>query len=202
MIPGSAAIDQALQRVPKAEDFVVVKPQVFRVLRDVISGLKGSDARWALGGDASEVVQGVNTPATSIEILAFGRESTQKVYSALASHFADRAEGTSELLEEEVGVERRAELGGETRQIVVKSLGARFQVGGVAVGVHGDLRIKIGEWDWGDPIEFEPAFVHVVGEKLPVMPLRLRSDIYFGLGWLDRVQLIHEANKRKHHHQR
>jgi len=65
--------------------------------------------------------------------------------------------------------------------------------------VHGDLRIKVGEWEWGDPLDFEPEYVYVVGVKVPVVPLKLKTELYLGLGWMDRVRKINEAMARRHH---
>jgi hypothetical protein len=192
---------QALQRVPRVEDFVMIRPQLLRVLLEAARALRGVDARWALGGDASEVVQGVNTPAHSLEFLTFGESSTRAVHLTFGGRFPGESGAAvlQEPAELEVTLPRVAEIGEESRPVFVRSLHSKFQAGEVPIEIHGDPRIKIGDWGWGDPIEFEPALVYVVGEKLPVMPLRLRSDIYFGLGWLDRVNLIHEANRRKHH---
>jgi len=176
----------------------MVKPKILQVMLEAVRTLKGLDARWALGGDASEVIQGVNASALSLEFLTFGEESTRAVHRALGGLFSGE-KTPHELEEREITLKRIAEIGEESRPVFVKSLHSKFQSGDVPIEIYGDPRIKIGDWAWGDPIEFEPALVYVVGERIPVMPLRLRSDIYFGLGWLDRVHLIHEADKRKHH---
>ena len=75
----------------------------------------------------------------------------------------------------------------------------RFNIDGQRLDVHGDLRIKVGEWDWGDPLDYEPEYVYVVGVKVPVVPLQLKTELYMGLGWMDRVRKISEANARRHH---
>jgi hypothetical protein len=192
--------NQASHRVPKVEEFVLLEPRVLRILLETIRALKGVTGEWALGGDASEVVQGVNTRAGSIELIAFGRESAEAVHKAITTHFSGRAAAAPQLLSQEKKLARSAEIGGELLPVIVQSFSSTFDIDKkIPIGIHGSPRIKIGEWELGDPIEFEPTHAFIVGEKLPVMPLRLRSDIYFGLGWMDRVQLIHEANVRKHH---
>lgn len=62
--------------------------------------------------------------------------------------------------------------------------------------VHGDYQLKVGEWDWGDPLIFETDSVILLGLDVPLMPLRLKSEIYITLGWLERATLISEAFKR------
>jgi hypothetical protein len=57
----------------------------------------------------------------------------------------------------------------------------------------------VGDWDWGDPIEFEPDYVNVVGVNVPIVPLKLKSELYTGLGWTDRAAKIHEAVMRSRH---
>ena len=34
---------------------------------------------------------------------------------------------------------------------------------------------------------------------MPVVPLRLKTELYIGLGWMDRVKKINEAMVRRHH---
>ena len=57
----------------------------------------------------------------------------------------------------------------------------------------------MGDWDWGDPIDFEPEYVYVVSVKVPAVPLELKKELYRGLGWYDRVSKIHAAMARRHH---
>ena len=57
----------------------------------------------------------------------------------------------------------------------------------------------MGEWDWGDSLEFEPDYVYVVGVKVPIVPLKMKRELYTGLGWLDRASKIHEAVIRSRH---
>jgi hypothetical protein len=76
---------------------------------------------------------------------------------------------------------------------------SRFDIGGSRLDVHGELQIKVGNWDWGDPLDFEPDHVYVVGVKVPIVPLKMKSELYTGLGWDDRARKIHEAVVRSRH---
>jgi hypothetical protein len=187
-----------LERVPKVEDFVLLDRKVLRAILAIAKTLKEAGASWALAGDACEVIQGVNTKARSIQLVAFDKRSAEVVLHKLTGMGAPDL-GQQSLTLKETTIERRAEIGGESHALTVESLYAAFQIEGITTEIHGSPRIRIGDWGWGDPIEFEPASCFVVGEKVPIMPLRLRSDLYFGLGWMDRVNLIQDANHRRHH---
>lgn len=192
-------------RMPTADEFVMLDRSVLRAILEVFEALKGVRARWALAGDASEIVQGVNTHADSVEILVLGGEvDSREVHDALFTYFSSRTGASAiatELQPREEELDRRAQIGGVSYPILLRSLHSELETPQTKkkVKVDGDLRIKVGEWEWGDPIEFEPAYASIVGKRLPVMPLRLRSDLYFGLGWMDRVTMIHEAEQRSHH---
>jgi hypothetical protein len=96
-------------------------------------------------------------------------------------------------------LQRSAEVGSERYPVTVRSYAARLSVEGVRLDVYGDVQIKVGDWDWGDTLEFEPEFSHVVDVRIPVFPLRLKSELYLGLGWTDRASKISEAMARAHH---
>src|SRR5207244_228414 len=85
----------------------------------------------------------------------------------------------------------------EPYPVQIKSYEARFQIEGQRLHVYGGLRIRIGEWEWGDPLDYEPEYVYVGSEKLPVVPLRLKTELYIGLGWRDRVKKLDAAKVTK-----
>jgi len=41
--------------------------------------------------------------------------------------------------------------------------------------------------------------VNIIGTNVPTLPLRLKSELDLGLGWLDRVALISDAVIRSQH---
>ena len=81
---------------------------------------------------------------------------------------------------------------------VPRSTNTQFTSKGVKVVIHSDCQMKVGEWEWGDPLFFEPVFMNVASIQVPLTPLRLRSEIYLGLGWEDRATKVAEAFKRSH----
>src|SRR4029077_4436274 len=101
------------------------------------------------------------------------------------------------LMEREL--ERDAKVDLKPYKVRIKSFTSRFDIEGSRLDVHGDLQIKVGDWDWGDPLDFEPDHVYVVGVKVPIIPLQMKSEIYNGLGWRDRAAKIHEAVIRSRH---
>jgi hypothetical protein len=72
-------------------------------------------------------------------------------------------------------------------------------VHGAEVQVHGEYQMKVGEWEWGDPLEFKAPIVNIVGIRVPVLPIRLSSELYLTLGWSDRVEKISLAIAHAHH---
>jgi len=96
-------------------------------------------------------------------------------------------------------LERDAEIGGKSLPVLSKSVSAGLTVEGVPVLIHGDYRLKVGEWELGDAVVFDPIVMNVAGVPLPVMPLRIASEIYLTLGWVDRVEKISDAVARAHH---
>lgn len=94
---------------------------------------------------------------------------------------------------------RKAEIDLKHYPVTIRSYLAKFNVDGQRLDVHGDLQIRVADWDWGDPLDYEPEYVHVVTTKVPVLPLQLKTELYTGLGWLDRVKKIREAMARRHH---
>lgn len=166
------------------------------VLKSVIKlgkTLKGAQAKWAIDGDAAEIMMGVNLHTDAIEVLTT-KEGTSEICARMSEY------QTLAPVTVEQKLEREADIDGKKFPVLTKSLYAELTVDGVKVKVYGDLQIKVGEWEWGDPLDFEPELVSVVGITVPLVPLRLKSELDLGLGWLDRVELISDAVFRSKHH--
>jgi hypothetical protein len=153
--------------------------------------LKGSEEKWAIGGDAGEIVQGVSVTADHIEILTTKKGC--EAMSTILGQYQTLAPTETEKMLGKDAVDQ-----GVPCPAYVKSEHAEFLVDGVSVEVYGDLRVKVGERDWSDPLEFEVAKVNLVGKYLPVVSLELSDRVYRYLGpnWGDRVQKISEAIER------
>ena len=135
---------------------------------------------------------GVNIEPAHIAVLT-SAEGVEEIRTRLKSFEVE----PPSIVERELA--RKAEMDFKQPPVSIKSFAGRFNIDGQRLDVHGDLRIKVGEWDWGDPLEYEPEYVYVVGVKVPVVPLQLKTELYMGLGWMDRVRKISEANARRHH---
>ncbi|MDA4135786.1 MAG: hypothetical protein OK449_02145 [Thaumarchaeota archaeon] len=153
---------------------------------------KAVAAKWAIGGDAAEIMLGVNVEADYLEIFTT-KEGCDEIRQALA----DYQTLAPEMVQKKLA--RGADVDGTVYPVYNRSYHAEFTVDGVKVEVHGDLQFKVGEWDWGDSLDFEPTFTYISGGKLPLVPLSLKSELDLGLGWLDRVSLISDAVLKKHH---
>ena len=154
--------------------------------------LKDCAAKWAIGGDVSEVISGVNVQADHITILTT-KEGCDEISRKLAKYQIE----PPRLAERKLP--RNANIDFKTYPVTVKSYNSRFDINGSKLEVDGNLQIKVGDWEWGDPIEFEPDYVHVVNVKVPIVPLELKNELYTGLGWMDRAKKIHEAVIRSRH---
>ena len=179
-------------RIPTSEELVVLDKPLLDATIEVGNLLKDCHAKWALAGDIGEILNGVNVQPDHLTILtsfAGCEEISRKLeeFQVEASRYV------------ETQIRRKAEIESKPMPITIKSYASQFNVNGQTLNVHGDLRIKVGDWDWGDPIDYEPEDVYVVGVKVPVVPLELKIQLYRGLGWYDRVSKIHGAMARRHH---
>jgi len=179
-------------RIPKPEELVVLDKPLLEATLEVGNLLKECKAKWALAGDIGEILNGVNVQPDHLTILSnvVGCEEINKKlerFQVVASRHV------------ETQIRRNAEVEAKPLPIMIKSYRSQFNLSGQRLNVHGDLRIKVGDWDWGDPLDYEPEYVYVIGVKVPVIPLELKIQLYRGLGWYDRVSKIHAAMARRHH---
>jgi hypothetical protein len=189
--PALATIPVIESRVPRPGELVVLSKPLLNATIRIGELLRGCHSKWALAGDVGEILFGVNVHPDHISILTTAA-GCEEITEKLA---AFRLEGPKNC---ESQVKRNAEIGGSP-PVRVKSCKSVFAIEGERLEVHGDLQIKVGEWDWGDPLDYEPEYVYVVGIKVPVVPLELKTELYMGLGWIDRVRKIKEAMARRHH---
>jgi hypothetical protein len=194
-IPGRQNLDIPVHdsRVPKPDEVAYLPAPLLGAVIALGGALKELRSKWALWGDAGEVIKGVNLKTDHLEILTTkdGCEEICKVLSENVSRAPAMVEKR---------LSRDADVGGQSYPVVIKSLYSELTVNGVRVEVYGDEQIKVGEWDWGDPLDFEPDYSYVVREKIPIVPLRFKEELDLGLGWLDRLELISTALESGKHH--
>jgi hypothetical protein len=188
----AAQIPLIESRVPKPEELVVLSKPLLQATIRIGELLKDCSAKWALAGDLGEILFGVNVEPDHITILTTSAGCDD--ISKKLTPFLVQSPRTTERR-----VKRSAEINLKPLPINVRSYSSSFNIQGQRLDVHGDLQIKVGGWDWGDPIDYEPEYVYVVSVKVPAAPLELKMELYRGLGWYDRVSKIHAAMARRHH---
>lgn len=182
-------------KIPTPEEIVILAQPLLKAIIKVGKPLKDVKAKWAVGGDAGEVMMGVNIQkADHVEIITT-KDGCHEICTILSQYV------TTPPAQAEKKLPREADVEGKILPVYVRSEYAELTVDGARVEVYGNEQIRVGEWEWGDPLDFEPEAIYVVGVRVPVVPLRLKSELALGLGWLDRVQLITDAVIRsKHRH--
>jgi hypothetical protein len=179
-------------RVPGPEDFVVLGEPLLNATLKLAGVLRSCESKWAMSGDAGELVSGVNVRADHLTIL-----TTPNGCEEISRKLAENVVQTPRSVEKKLDREAKVDI--ESYPVYIKSHEARFQIDGQRLEVYGGLQIKVGDWEWGDPLDYDADYVYVGSEKLPVVPLRLKTELYVGLGWMDRVKKINEAMVRRHH---
>jgi hypothetical protein len=153
--------------------------------------LEGKDIKWVVNGDLAECLRTVKVEPDSIEIVS-SSEDAKKIFQAVE----DFAPG--QIIFQTKTLSRNAVVDGKEFQVYSRCYYFDFAVNNVNVKVEGDLQFKVGEWDWGDVLDFIPDYVYVVGKKIAVTPLSIASELYCSLGWTDRVEKIREVTQKSH----
>jgi hypothetical protein len=194
-IPGRQNLDIAVyeSKVPKPDEVTILSPRLLKVVVKLGEEFRDIAAKWAIGGDSGELIKGVHVKTDFIEVW-----TTKEGVDEICDLLQESVTSAPATLERKLP--READVDAKMFPVYVKSYSAELTIDGVKVEVHGDQQIKVGEWDWGDPLDFEPDYSYVVTEKIPIVPLRLKQELDLGLGWLDRLELIATALASGQHH--
>jgi hypothetical protein len=177
---------------PKPHEVFILPVPFISCLLTIAKKLEGSEVKWAVGGETSEIIQGVHVNPANIEIF------TDKAgMEELVRRMADYNPSPVSMVERKL--DRAASHEGKELPVVVRANQCKLVVDGVDVYAYSDYQFKVGDFEWGDTLEFEPAVVNVAGTIIPVMHSRIMSEIYLMLGWDDRVEMISDAVHRAHH---
>ncbi len=190
--PKLATVPVLESRVPKPDELVVLSKPLLNATIKTGELLRDSPTKWAFAGDIGEILFGVNVRPDHLTILT-NRDGCDEIFKRLTRFQTE----TPSTIEERL--ERSAEIDPKPQPVSIRSYRSRFEVEGQRLDVRGDLQIKVGEWEWGDPLDYEPQYVYVVNIKVPVVPLELKMELYMGLGWFDKVKKINVAMAQKHH---
>ncbi|HZY94398.1 MAG TPA: hypothetical protein VFE98_05980 [Candidatus Bathyarchaeia archaeon] len=190
--PKAASIPIIDSRIPKTDELIVLGKPLLDTTVTLGEILKNCTTKWAIGGDVAEVISGVNVEADHLTILTT-KEGCDEISGKLAKYQIE----PPRIAERKLA--RNADIDLKSYPVWVRSYNSRFGIQGTKLVVHGNLQIKVGDWEWGDPLDFEPDYVHVVNVKVPIVPLKLKNELYAGLGWMDRANKIQEAVIRSRH---
>jgi hypothetical protein len=155
------------------------------------SKLKDESIQWVISGKLGEALRTVHVEPDCIEIVT-SKEGAKKIFHAVSEYNPQKLKLRTETLA------RPAMIGEKEYPVHVRSHFFEFDMDSIKVKVYGDLQFKIADWEWGDKLEFEPDYIYVVGQKMAVVPLRLRYSLYFGLGWIDRAKEVLKVLSRKY----
>ena len=139
-------------RIPRAEELVVLDKPLLEATIEVGNLLKDCQVKWALAGDIGEILNGVNVQPDHLTILTnvAGCEEIGKKLERF------RVEASRQV---ETQIKRNAEVEPKPLPIIIKSYRSQFNLDGQRLDVRGELRIKVGDWDWGDPLDFDSKYV-------------------------------------------
>jgi hypothetical protein len=163
-----------------------VEPTYIDAVLALNKRLAKEHVEWALGGELGEALRNVQAKPDCVEIVTSKKAATQ-----IFLNF--RELGTEGMYIQTHKLDRNAVVEGKEYPAYTRSYYFDFNLDGVKVKVHGDLQYRIGNWEWGDKLEFTPEHISVVGVKTAVVPLQVKYEIYQSLGWTDRAEKIKQA---------
>lgn len=180
-----------VDRAPESLPIGLIDIKFMNVILAIAESLKNTDVSWSIGGDVADEINGVELTPTVLEIYT-SKDGAATIREALGKF------KPTELRIVEHKLPRAATYDGKKYAVLTRSQYFEFKVDSVNVKVHGDLQFKIGDWEWGDPLEFTPELLYVVGKKITLVPAILRLDLYKGLGWTDKVNALTNSLSKAH----
>ena len=168
----------------------LIEQRFIDALLDLHKTLDGLQIEWAIGGDLGEALFGVQVDPNCIELIT-NKEGAYSLHDAISSYYP------SEIEYKTTKLSRDASWGNETFPVYTRSHFFCFRVKGVDVKIYGDLQYRISDWEWGDPLEFEPQFIYITGYKTAILPLKLKYELHNGLGWTDKAEKISRRIKQR-----
>ncbi len=152
--------------------------------------LKGKEIRWALGGDLGEALRTVHVEPTCVEIIT-DENGFGIIFEEVKEYNPENVGFITETLT------RRAIIGGKKYPLAIRSHFFGFLINSVEVKVYSDIQFQIADWGWGDKVEVDPEYVLIGGQRIAVMPLHIKLELYKGLGWIDRAEKVTRVLNQK-----
>ncbi len=174
----------------KLNGVVIVVPQKYvDALLILHDKFESTGVRWIVDGDLAERLRVINVEPESIEIIC-SREDAMKIFQIFHDF------NPKPIVFETQQLLRNAVIEGKEYSVYTRCYFFNFIIIGVNVKVQGDLQYKVGEWEWGEILNFEPEYVNIVGKEIPVTPLNVKSELYRCLGWSDRFEKLESLRLR------
>jgi hypothetical protein len=170
----------------------LIPSQYVEVLLFLHNRFEGKGITWIVSGDLAEALRIVKVDPQDVEIVC-SKADAEKIYPLVQEFKPSLINFQTRKLQ------RNAVIEGKEYPVFTRSYYFDFNLKGVLVKVQGDMRYKVGEWDWGDVFEFTPEYVYVVGKQIAVTPLDVSCEIYLFLGWKDRLEKIKQMKENYPH---
>jgi hypothetical protein len=168
----------------------IIEPAYIEALLSLHKKLTTQRIDWAVSGKLGEALRTVQVKPDCIEIVTSKK-------GAIQIFLAVKERDTKGVFFQIQRLERDAAINGKEYPVYVRSHNFDFILGGVKIKVYGDPQFRIGNWEWGDKLEFAPEHIYVVGAKTAVVPLPVKLDLYQSLGWTDRAEKISQVLNRR-----
>lgn len=168
----------------------VIPMEYLKAISVLYKLLEDKKVQWSITGNLGEVLSTVHVEPDCIEVIT-SKESIGEIHQAVQVYGPTEIEYRTEALP------RSALIDEKEYSVKMRSFFFEFNINDIKTKVYSDLQYQIANWDWGDKIEFTPDYILVVGERIAVVPLELKLNLYLGLGWVDRAAKIREVIDRK-----
>jgi len=177
-------IKEQLSRV-----LTVIEPANVEAILTLHKRLAKEHIPWAIGGDLGEALRAVPVKPDCVEVW-----TNKKGAAQILMAFKDLA--PKGVYFQTQRLERKAIVGEKLYPIYQRSYYFDFMIQNVKIRVHGDLQFRVGDWEWGDKLEYTPEHVSIVGFKTAVVPLQVKYELYHNLGWADRAERVSQVINR------
>src|ERR1700688_2409520 len=132
-VPGKPKTDIPVigSKVPKPEEIVILSQPLLKATIKLGGDLKDVTAKWAISGDAGEIIKGVNVQADHLEILTT-KEGCEQITKKLAMY------QTVAPAMVEKKLDREADVDSKMMPVMIKSHYAELNMDGVKIEIYGD----------------------------------------------------------------
>lgn len=171
------------------QDSAIFIPKEYMQALLILNEKLGKNVNWTIFGSLAEKLLGIEVELGEIEIVC-SKSNAEKIYS-LIQEFKPQP-----LNFQTYQLKRKTMSNGKECPVYVRSYSFNFGLNSVSIRVHGDMRFKVDEHNWGEVFEFTPQHICVFGKDFEVMPLSVASEMYLFLGWRDKLEKIKQLTSK------